>query len=140
MRKKYYIIIFMILLLVFTCSCAKQKVNVGQNLGAKQNFKNIKYEAESNNWKVVLKQHQSNDLDIAISYKGLEKISGEIKFKYYLDNGYSSEGSILKTNDSKDIFAEAKIPVDESSKRQLKITKATIEYNNKSEDILLKYD
>lgn len=144
MSKKSCAIVFALVLLIFSFLFIKQNLitksnlNAKQSLIAKQNFKNFRYEGESNTWKVMLKQFASNDLNIAINYKGLEKISGEIKFKYYLDNGYSAEGSISKTNDNNELLMTAKVPVDAFSKRQLKITEVTIRYAGESEDISLK--
>lgn len=144
MKKSYAIIFVLILILLIPCISLKQKLganfksstNTKLNTGLK--FKNFKYEGENNIWKVTLNQYKSNNLDIDIEYKSTEKLLGEIKFKFYLDNGYSSEGSISKTSNLKNTLARARIPVDASSKRQLKITKVTIEFNNESEEIQLK--
>lgn len=104
----------------------------------KQSFKNFKYEGENNTWKVTANQYQTNDIDIVFEYKGEEKLPEMIKIKYYLDkDGYSSEGVIHKTSSSNKFSVRSKVAIDPTNKHQLKLTKITIKYDNRSEDIKL---
>lgn len=127
MKKKIGIII-LIAVSLLTISCAT----------IKQNFMNFKYEGEDNTWKVDICQYKTNDIDISIEYKGMEKLPEMIEFQYYTDKqGYSSGGVISKTNDLKRYLAKGKVEVTKPNNPQLKLTKLTIKYNNKNDDIKL---
>lgn len=120
----YVIILVLVSVLMISCT--------------KQSFKNFKYEGENNTWKVTANQYQTNDIDISFEYKGEEELPETIKIKYYLDkDGYDSEGVIYKTSSSNKFFVKSNVAIDTTNNRQLKLTKITIKYDNKSEDIKL---
>lgn len=135
MRKKSIIVISILVILIVSLLCAKKFMFSKEVINTKAVMKNYIYEGEGDKWKVKLIQYKNNDLDIEFKYKGLDKLSDEIKFGYSLDNGWGANGVIENKNNSRDFQMYGGVS---PYKYQLKVKKVVIGYNDKTENIKLK--